>query len=126
MGYAMRLKIKAFSSSLAWVLIGSLDIIGGHTLRGVLLFSFGLLVGFFLVAKVSFSKAELRDDVLFVRNWPNQTFDLELSSLRGVTERSGVNSLRVKISYYKDGSWGKKWLWGADTETRRKLSSLIG
>ena len=126
MGYAIRLKMKAFSSSLAWVLIGSLDMIGGHTMRGVLLFAFGLLVGFFLVAKVSFSKAELRDDVLFVRNWPNQTFDLELSSLRGVTERSGVNSLRVKISYYKDGSWGKKWLWGADTETRRKLSSIVG
>jgi hypothetical protein len=53
MGYAMRLKIKAFSSSLAWVLIGSLDIIGGHTLRGVLLFTFGLFVGFFLVAKLA-------------------------------------------------------------------------
>lgn len=126
MGYAMRLKIKAFSSSLAWVLIGSLDIVGGHTLRGVVLCSLGLLVGCFLVAKVSLSKAELRDDVLFVRNWPNQTFDLELSSLRGVTERSGVNSLRVKISYYKEGSWGKKWLWGADTDTRRKLSSIVG
>lgn len=126
MGYAVRLKMKAFSSSLAWVLIGGLDMIGGHTMRGVLLFTFGLLVGFFLVAKVSFSKAELRDDVLFVRNWPNQTFSLDLSTLRGVTERSGVNSLRVKISYYKDGSWGKKWLWGADAATRRELSSIIG
>lgn len=126
MGYAMRLKIKAFSSSLAWVLIGSLDIIGGHVLRGVFLSAVGLLTGIFLVARVSFSKVELQDDVLLIRNWPNKSYVLELSSLRGVTERGGVNSLRVKLSYFKDGTWGKKWLWGADAQMRHKLSSIVG
>lgn len=122
----MRLRLKAFSSSLAWVVVGLLDIAGSHFWRGVFLCAVGLIIGVFLVARVSFSKVELRDDILLIRNWPSKSYTLELSSLRSVTERSGVNSLRVKLSYFKDGTWGKKWLWGADAQMRRELSHLVG
>lgn len=126
MGDAARLKIKAFSSSLAWVVVGSLDVAGGHFWRGAFLCSAGLLTGCFLVARVSFSRVELHGGDLLIRNWPNKSYTLKLSSLRSVTEKSGVNSLRVKVSYYQDGTWGKKWLWGADAQTRRALNHLVG